>query len=172
MDSVLLPLSKFHLKPVCSKVPLNILFLPGISRRLFMENRVNSTLSPLKKRLTRVLALQTQDSIFHTAFLIHCGEHLVNLSCVLPAERMDFYLWAFCVKHYKLQPQHTHMCTHTLTNNAKTKERGTCVNILAHSKELSTQVNMVLGSIKELNKMILPESSTRAKLSSLETSRF
>lgn len=119
-----------------------------------------------------MLALSTQGSILHTAFLTHCEKHLFHRSCILPAGRIDFYPWAFCMEHYKLRPQRTHMCTHTLANNAKTKERGTCVKTLARSKEFSTQGSMVLGSIKELNRMILLESSTRAKLTSLGISKF
>lgn len=61
---------------------------------------------------------------------------------------------------------------HSDTQNAKNKERGTCVKILVHYKELSTQLSMVLGSIKELTSMISLESSTRAKLSSLGISKF
>lgn len=46
------------------------------------------------------------------------------------------------------------------------------MKILALYKELSTQLSMILGSIKEPNRMILPESSTRAKLSPLGISKF
>ena len=43
------------------------------------------------------------------------------------------------------------------------KKEGLHVKILASYMELSTQLSMVLGSIKELNRMILLEFSTRGK---------
>lgn len=52
------------------------------------------------------------------------------------------------------------------------KKEGLHVKILVSYMELFTQLSVVLGSTKELNRMILLEFSTREKLSSLGISKF
>lgn len=72
MDSILLPFSKFHLKPAYSQVVSNILFLPVTrSKGLFFEN-VELHSEPFKEANKTVSLLDSRLSLSHAAFLIHC----------------------------------------------------------------------------------------------------